>query len=49
MPAGSGLDTVMVVNSGSEANDLAWRIAHGGHRRRAAALVTDFAYHGVTR
>src|SRR5205823_13827576 len=27
MPPGSGLDTVMLVNSGSEANDLAWRYA----------------------
>jgi len=47
MPDGSGLDTVVVVNSGSEANDLAWRIAKactGG----SGALVTDFAYHGVT-
>ena len=47
MPDGSGLDTVVVVNSGSEANDLAWRIARactGG----SGALVTDFAYHGVT-
>ena len=47
MPAGSGLDTVMLVNSGSEANDLAWRIATaatGG----AGAIVTGFAYHGVT-
>jgi 4-aminobutyrate aminotransferase-like enzyme len=35
------------VNSGSEANDLAWRIAStvtGGD----AGLVTDWAYHGVT-
>jgi 4-aminobutyrate aminotransferase-like enzyme/Ser/Thr protein kinase RdoA (MazF antagonist) len=42
-----GLDTVMFVNSGSEANDLAWRIAStvtGGD----AGLVTDWAYHGVT-
>ena len=42
-----GLDTVMFVNSGSEANDLAWRlatIATGGD----AGLVTDWAYHGVT-
>ncbi len=41
------LDTVMFVNSGSEANDLAWRIAStvtGGD----AGLVTDWAYHGVT-
>jgi len=41
------LDAVIVVNSGSEANDLAWRIAraatgHGG------AVVTEFAYHGLT-
>src|SRR6266487_4214390 len=27
MPPGSGLDTVMLVNSGSEANELAWRFA----------------------
>lgn len=27
MPEGSGLDAVMLVNSGSEANDLAWRLA----------------------
>ena len=42
-----GLDTVMLVNSGSEANDLAWRLATtvaGG----SGGLVTDFAYHGVT-
>ncbi len=41
------LDTVMFVNSGSEANDLAWRLATsvtGGD----AGLVTDWAYHGVT-
>lgn len=42
-----GLDTVMFVNSGSEANDLAWRLAttvtgaHGG-------IVTDWAYHGIS-
>ena len=42
-----GLDAVIVVNSGSEANDLAWRIARAatGH---AGALVTEFAYHGLT-
>ncbi len=42
-----GLDTVMFVNSGSEANDLAWRLATaatGGD----AGIVTDWAYHGVT-
>ena len=45
MPA--GLDTVMLVNSGSEANELAWRLALAatGHR---GAVVTDHAYHGVT-
>ncbi len=45
MPA--GLDTVMFVNSGSEANDLAWRlatIATGAD----AGLVSEWAYHGVT-
>jgi 4-aminobutyrate aminotransferase-like enzyme/Ser/Thr protein kinase RdoA (MazF antagonist) len=47
MPPGSGLDTVMLVNSGSEANELAWRLATtiSGHRD---AIVTDHAYHGVT-
>jgi 4-aminobutyrate aminotransferase-like enzyme/Ser/Thr protein kinase RdoA (MazF antagonist) len=42
-----GLDTVLLVNSGSEANDLAWRLAAGvtGH---GGALVTENAYHGVT-
>jgi len=42
-----GLDTVMFVNSGSEANDLAWRLATnvtGGD----AGIVTEWAYHGVT-
>ncbi|MGH2416721.1 MAG: aminotransferase class III-fold pyridoxal phosphate-dependent enzyme, partial [Candidatus Limnocylindria bacterium] len=42
-----GLDTVMFVNSGSEANDLAWRLATtitGGN----TGLVTDWAYHGIT-
>jgi len=42
-----GLDTVMFVNSGSEANEIAWRLATlytGG----SAGIVTAFAYHGVT-
>jgi 4-aminobutyrate aminotransferase-like enzyme/Ser/Thr protein kinase RdoA (MazF antagonist) len=47
MPPELGLDTIMLVNSGSEANDVAWRIAtavsgNGG------GIVTDFAYHGIT-
>jgi len=46
-PENAGLDTVLLVNSGSEANDLAWRLATGatGHD---GALVTENAYHGVT-
>jgi len=48
MPDGSELDTVLFVNSGSEANDTAWRLATvwtgaGG------GLVTRHAYHGVTQ
>ncbi len=42
-----GLDTVMLVNSGSEANDLAWRLATTV-TGSTGGLVTDFAYHGVT-
>ena len=41
------LDAVMVVNSGSEANDLAWRIARAA-TGRAGAVVTACAYHGLT-
>ena len=47
MPAGSGLDTVLLVNSGSEANDTAWRLATAWSGARGA-LVTEYAYHGVT-
>jgi 4-aminobutyrate aminotransferase-like enzyme/Ser/Thr protein kinase RdoA (MazF antagonist) len=47
MPAGSGLDVVTLVNSGSEATDLAWRIATAC-TGNAGGLVTGFAYHGVT-
>ena len=46
-PPEAALDTVLLVNSGSEANDLAWRLAAeatGGD----GALVTENAYHGVT-
>ena len=42
-----GLGAVMVVNSGSEANDLAWRIARAA-TGRAGAVVTACAYHGLT-
>ena len=47
MPPESGLDTVLFLNSGSEATDLAWRIATAV-TGNTGALVTDFAYHGVT-
>jgi 4-aminobutyrate aminotransferase-like enzyme len=43
----AGLDVVMFVNSGSEANDLAWRVARaatGG----TGGVCTDYAYHGVS-
>lgn len=47
MPPEAGLDSVMLVNSGSEANDIAWRIA-SGVTGRDGAIVTHHAYHGVT-
>ena len=37
----------MIVNSGSEANDIAWRIAAAA-TGRSGAIVTHHAYHGVT-
>ena len=42
-----GLDTVAFVNSGSEANDLAWRLATAftGH---TGGICTSFAYHGIS-
>ena len=42
-----GFDTVMLVNSGSEANDVAWRIATGV-TGNDGAVITEHAYHGVT-
>jgi 4-aminobutyrate aminotransferase-like enzyme/Ser/Thr protein kinase RdoA (MazF antagonist) len=47
MPPGTGLDTVMLVNSGSEANELAWRLATAA-TGQGGAIVTQHAYHGVT-
>ncbi|HET9720363.1 MAG TPA: aminotransferase class III-fold pyridoxal phosphate-dependent enzyme [Solirubrobacteraceae bacterium] len=41
------LDTVLLVNSGSEANDVAWRIATA-LTGRSGGLCTAFAYHGIT-
>ncbi|HEU5244097.1 MAG TPA: aminotransferase class III-fold pyridoxal phosphate-dependent enzyme, partial [Gaiellaceae bacterium] len=46
-PPEAALDTVLLVNSGSEANDLAWRLATGA-TGRDGAIVTENAYHGVT-
>ncbi len=45
--APGGLERVLFVNSGSEATDIAWRIARRA-TRGDGALVTRFAYHGVT-
>ena len=42
-----GLDTVLYVNSGTEANDLAWRIATHV-TGNTGALCTRFAYHGIS-
>ncbi len=43
----AGLDACLFVNSGSEANDVAWRIARE-HTSHAGALVMTHAYHGIT-
>jgi 4-aminobutyrate aminotransferase-like enzyme/tRNA A-37 threonylcarbamoyl transferase component Bud32 len=45
--AGEGLSSVVFVNSGSEANDLAWRMAKA-FTGKAGGLAMDFAYHGVS-
>ena len=42
-----GLDTVLFVNSGSEANDLAWRLATTA-TGADAGIATAWSYHGVT-
>ncbi len=47
MPAAAGFDTLMLVNSGSEANDMAWRIATAATGSQNA-IVTEHAYHGVS-
>ena len=47
MPEGSRLDTVLFVNAGSEATDLAWRLATVA-TGNDGGLVTAHAYHGVT-
>jgi 4-aminobutyrate aminotransferase-like enzyme/Ser/Thr protein kinase RdoA (MazF antagonist) len=46
-----GLDTCVFVNSGSEANDLAWRLAiewTGGNEAEAGGVCTAYAYHGIS-
>jgi 4-aminobutyrate aminotransferase-like enzyme/aminoglycoside phosphotransferase (APT) family kinase protein len=43
----AGLDSCLFVNSGSEANDVAWRMACS-HTGRGGALVMTNAYHGIT-
>ncbi|ADJ17121.1 aminotransferase [Halalkalicoccus jeotgali B3] len=45
MPA--EFDRVLLVNSGSEANDIAWRLATA-LTNREGAIVTEHAYHGIT-
>jgi 4-aminobutyrate aminotransferase-like enzyme len=47
MPPEARLDSAVIVNSGSEASDIAWRIA-AGVTGRSGAIVTQNAYHGVT-
>ena len=47
MPAGSDLDTVLLVNSGSEAVDLAIRLAQAATGRRTVVALRE-AYHGWT-
>ena len=42
-----GLSAVVFVNSGSEANDLAWRMAKAW-TGKSGGLAMDFAYHGIT-
>ncbi|MEV7798554.1 aminotransferase [Microbacterium foliorum] len=47
MPEGSGLDTVLLVNSGSEAVDLGIRLAQAATGRRTMVALRE-AYHGWT-
>ncbi|OAN33676.1 aminotransferase [Microbacterium sp. H83] len=47
MPQDSGLDTVLLVNSGSEAVDLALRLAQAATGRRTVVALRE-AYHGWT-
>jgi 4-aminobutyrate aminotransferase-like enzyme len=44
----AGLDAALFVNSGSEANDLAWRLARA-FTKGTGAVVSERAYHGLTQ
>lgn len=44
---GHGLTVCAFVNSGSEANDIAWRMARA-FTGAAGGLVQEFGYHGIT-
>ena len=44
---GSGLDTVILVNSGSEANDIAWRIVKTW-TGKSGGMTVEGGYHGIT-
>jgi len=46
-PSGNQLSACAFVNSGSEANDLAWRIARSC-TGNAGGIAMEFAYHGIT-
>lgn len=48
LPEGSGLDTVLLVNSGSEAVDLAIRLAQAATGRPTVVALRE-AYHGWTQ
>ena len=43
-----GLDTCLFTTSGTEANDLAWRLATA-HTGGDAAIVAEYAYHGSSK
>lgn len=46
-PAGSQLSVCAFVNSGSEANDIAWRMARAWSGE-SGGLTLEYAYHGIT-
>jgi 4-aminobutyrate aminotransferase-like enzyme/Ser/Thr protein kinase RdoA (MazF antagonist) len=43
-----GLDTILFTTSGTEANELAWRLATA-HAGGNAAIVAEHAYHGASK